>query len=81
MFLLLDQTIEIKKGKDGYLPVKAASQLTGYSIQYLRRLLRREVISGIKIGQIWLINSRSLEKYLQFVKKASDQRFGPQFEY
>ena len=81
MHLLSDQKIEIGEGKDGYLPVKAASKLTGYSIQYLRRLLRSDVLDGIKIGQISLVSIGRLEKYLQFVKKASDQRFGPQFEY
>ena len=79
MFLLSNQTIEIRKGKDGYLLVNAASKLTGYSIQYLRRLLRRDVITGIKIGQIWLIKTESLEKYLQVVKQANDQRFGPKY--
>ena len=79
MLLLSDQTIELGKEKDEYLPVKAASKLTGYSVQYLRQLLRTKVLSGIKIGQVWLVSLFSLEKYLRVVNRANDQRFGPQF--
>ena len=79
MTLFSDQIIKLGIGIEGYLPVKDASKLTGYSVQYLRRLLRTKVLSGIKIGQVWLVSLVSLEKYLQIVKKANDQRFGPQF--
>jgi hypothetical protein len=32
--------------------IQAAAELTGYNIQYLRRLLRYGKLEGIKIGQI-----------------------------
>ena len=35
--------------------MQAAAEVTGYNIQYLRRLLRSGVLEGIKIGQMWLI--------------------------
>jgi hypothetical protein len=38
-----------------HLSVKAAADRSGYSIQYLRRLLREGIPHGIKIGQVWLI--------------------------
>ena len=60
-----------------HLTVQAAAKLTGYNIQYLRRILRSGTLEGIKIGQIWLIDMESLEAYLQHVETTSDLRCGP----
>ncbi len=60
-----------------HVTVQAAADVTGYNIQYLRRLLRSGTLEGIKIGQIWLIEMESLESYLQYVESTSDQRCGP----
>jgi len=62
---------------DQHISVKAAAAFSGYSIQYLRRLLRRGRLEGIKIGQIWLINLGSLEAYLRNGQMARDRRHGP----
>ena len=62
---------------NGHVTVQAAADVTGYNIQYLRRLLRSGKLESIKIGQLWLIEMHSLEKYLQHVENASDQRCGP----
>ena len=40
------QIDKIGTRKDGYMSVKHVSKLTGYSVQYLRRLLRTTVVSG-----------------------------------
>ena len=60
-----------------YITVQAAADVTGYNIQYLRRLLRSGKLGGIKIGQMWLIESQSLETYLQRGESTSDRRCGP----
>ena len=61
----------------GHITVQAAAEVTGYNIQYLRRLLRACTLESIKIGQIWLIEMESLESYLQNVETTSDRRCGP----
>jgi len=61
----------------GHITVQDAAEVTGYSIQYLRRLLRSGKLEGIKIGQLWLIEMQSLEMYLQHVGSTSDRRCGP----
>jgi hypothetical protein len=38
---------------DKYITVKVAAEDTGYSDQYLRRLLRPGKLVGIKIGRVW----------------------------
>ena len=60
-----------------HITVQAAAEVTGYNIQYLRRILRSGVLKGVKIGQLWLIEMQSLEMYLQHVESTSDRRCGP----
>jgi excisionase family DNA binding protein len=60
-----------------HITVQAAAEVTGYNIQYLRRLLRSGALDGAKIGQMWLIEIDALEAYLKRVENTSDRRCGP----
>ena len=60
-----------------HITVQAAAEVTGYNIQYLRRMLRSGALKGIKIGQMWLIEMDALETYLKHVESTSDRRCGP----
>jgi excisionase family DNA binding protein len=60
-----------------HISVKAASEFTGYNIQYLRRLLRAGQLEGVKIGQVWLIKLASLETYARNGHMVGDRRHGP----
>jgi len=60
-----------------HITVQAAAEVTGYNIQYLRRMLRYGALEGVKIGQIWLIDMESLLAYLERVESTSDRRYGP----
>lgn len=57
--------------------VKAAANYSGYSLQYLRRLLRIGKLDGLKIGQVRLINKAAFETFLEKVSAISDRRFSP----
>jgi excisionase family DNA binding protein len=59
------------------ISVQVAARYSGYSLQYLRRLLRNSKLEGIKIGQLWLIDKRALDIYIEQANDAIDQRFGP----
>ena len=61
-----------------HISINAAAQHSGYSAQYLRRLLRIRSPKGIKIGQIRLIDLESFELYLDRALMVQDRRFGPQ---
>ena len=63
---------------NNYLSTKSAANFSGYSLQYLRRLLRTGKLTGLKIGQVWLIDYAAFEEYLEKAIKATDNRFGPQ---
>ncbi len=60
-----------------YISIQTATKATGYNIQYLRRLLRAGKITGIKIGQVWLMEFDSLEAYLKYNNDSVDKRCGP----
>jgi hypothetical protein len=59
------------------ISVKAASKYSGYSQQYLRRMLRLGKLTGLKLGQVWLVDLNSLESYLSLALNSEDQRFSP----
>ena len=62
---------------NNFISVKAAGEFSGYSPQYLRRLLRLGKLVGMKLGQLWLIEMESFEAYLALAKNSKDHRFGP----
>ncbi len=59
------------------ISVKAAAFHSGYNVQYLRRLLRDGKFSGVKLGQIWLLDKSIFEAYLENAQQTTDKRFGP----
>jgi excisionase family DNA binding protein len=59
------------------ISVKTAVAFSGYSLQYIRRLLRTGKLVGLKIGQLWLIDKTTFEAYLKNVCKTADRRYGP----
>jgi excisionase family DNA binding protein len=58
------------------ISVKDAAECSGYSTQYLRRLLRVGKLAGLKLGQQWLIQIDSFEAYLINAESSKDHRFG-----
>ena len=62
---------------NNHISVQAAAEISGYSQQYLRRLLRRRKLEGLKIGPVWLIDKASFDGYLTSADEAPDQRYGP----
>lgn len=62
---------------EDYITVKTASIYSGYSDQYIRRLLRNGFLKTKRIGQIWLIERSDFQKYLQDAMQSPDKRFGP----
>ena len=58
------------------ISVKDAAECSGYSLQYIRRLLGLEKLAGLKLGQQWLIEMGSFETYLANGENSKDHRFG-----
>jgi excisionase family DNA binding protein len=62
---------------NNHISVQVAASYSGYSTQYLRRLLRTGKLEGIKIGQLWLVDKGAFDFYIEQAQDATDQRFGP----
>lgn len=62
---------------NNYISVHVAGNYSGYSLQYLRRLLRNSKLGGVKIGQLWLVDKGALDACLKRVQNTADQRCGP----
>ena len=62
---------------NNHISVQVAASYSGYSTQYLRRLLRNGKLEGTKIGQLWLVDMGALDLYIEQAQDATDQRFGP----
>lgn len=60
-----------------HISVQAATELSGYNAQYLRRLLRAGKLDGMRVGQVWLIDLISLQAYLGWAIRSNDLRCGP----
>ena len=61
-----------------YITVRTAANISGYNQQYLRRLLRENILQSKRMGQLWVIDQDDFLKYLRRAKKSEDKRFGPQ---
>jgi len=57
--------------------MKDATECSGYSQQYMRRLLRSGKLAGLKLGQVWLIQMDSFEACLANAESSKDHRFEP----
>jgi hypothetical protein len=49
---------------NNYISVKAAAYQSGYNTQYLRRLQRDAKLTGMKLGQTWLLDKPPFGTYL-----------------
>ena len=54
--------------------IEQASQLSGYVPDYLRRLLRRGTIEGVKQGTVWFVGVESLQKYKARMEKLGAEK-------
>jgi len=60
-----------------HISVQAATEISGYNVQYLRRLLRAGKLDGVKVGQVWLVSLDSLQEYFGSALSSNDLRYGP----
>ncbi len=54
------------------ISVTEASQISGLTTGYIRRLLRQGTIEGVKIGRNWLTTEEAIREYL-----GKERRPGP----
>jgi excisionase family DNA binding protein len=50
---------------EDWLTTYEAMQLSGYELDYIRKLVRAKKITGRKWGQSWQVSRRSLQEFLK----------------
>jgi excisionase family DNA binding protein len=62
---------------DDVITVKDASEQTGYSAEYLRRLIRQGKIEASKLGTVYLVDIASLMAYVREQQADGSGNTGP----
>jgi excisionase family DNA binding protein len=57
------------------LTTKQAAEVAGYSPDHIGLLLRRKLIQGEKIGRDWLVDEKSLTKYIEASPKPGPKQY------
>lgn len=60
-----------------WITTKEAAELTGYSIQYVRRLVRQERVKARKWANTWMIDKDALFSYKEKMDGLGDNKFDP----
>jgi excisionase family DNA binding protein len=61
-----------------WISVKEASELSGYDVQHVQRLLRQgKVHAEKKGGHDWWIDKASMQAYIKAMKSLGNERFNP----
>ncbi|HEY62934.1 MAG TPA: helix-turn-helix domain-containing protein [Caldilineae bacterium] len=58
-----------------WISVQEAAEISGYHIEYVRRLIRRGKLQAERKGPMYWIDRASLEAYLEEVERLGTQRF------
>ena len=62
---------------EDYITIRSAAERSGYSEQYVRRLVRNRDVVAVKAGCTWLIEIASLDSYVRAARRSDDRRRGP----
>lgn len=60
-----------------YITADEAAEISGYHVNYIRRIMRQGKVKGRKTALVWLIERDSLQAYLILVARLGTSRFGP----
>ena len=55
-----------------YITVRTAAEISGYNQQYLRRLLRGNVLKSRRLGQAWLLERKGFIEYINHARCSTD---------
>jgi excisionase family DNA binding protein len=63
--------------KSEWMTVSDAAKLTGYNLEYIRRLMRDGKIEARKFSIVWQVRRDSLMDYVKKNQLDTDKRRGP----
>jgi hypothetical protein len=66
--------LDVDRMADDWISTREAVKLSGYHVEYLRKLIREGRIKGRKFMILWLVNRPSLVAYLREQAKRGARR-------
>mgnify|MGYP003380162440 CR=1 FL=1 len=60
-----------------WITAEEAAELSGYHVNYIRRLMRAHKVNGRKAGLMWWVDRDSMRAYLEKAEALGTRRFGP----
>jgi hypothetical protein len=60
-----------------WITAEEAAELSGYHVNYIRRLMRAHKVNGRKAGLMWWVDRDSMRAYLAKVQELGPQKFTP----
>lgn len=68
---------EITMLEPGWVSTQEAAQKTGYSAEYIRRLVRRGTLQGMRIGRDWFVNLAAALEYRRAMDALGTDKHNP----
>jgi len=59
---------------EDWLTTYEAVQISGYELDYIRKLVRAKKITGRKWGQSWQVSRKSLQEFIKSKKQQGEKR-------
>jgi hypothetical protein len=59
---------------EDWLTTYEAVQISGYELDYIRKLVRAQKITGRKWGQSWQVSRKSLQEFVKNREKQGEKR-------
>lgn len=59
---------------EDWLTTYEAANISGYELDYIRKLIRAEKIQGRKWGQSWQVSRKSLMEFIEEREKQGEKR-------
>ncbi len=63
-----------------HITAETAANLSGYNLQYIRRLACDGKLEAVRVGRAWLIDLASLQDFIKRALRRDDPRSGPRRE-
>ena len=58
-----------------WITTEEAADISGYHVNYIRRLIRQDKVSARKAGLMWWVDRDSLQKYVRAVQALGGQKY------
>ncbi|MBN1261580.1 MAG: helix-turn-helix domain-containing protein [Anaerolineae bacterium] len=67
----------VETSQTEWITTAEAAEVSGYSLNHIRRLVREGRVRSKKFGRAWMVHRRSLESYAQEMERLGEEKHDP----